>query len=160
MPGGPGDDELESIEILSAMYRPTTSILLDPNYLDSINPQSSDHLMTRTNHHLPAIRSVDDYEKGNMYYFRPDTGPTSSRDRLEPGRGRSSSRSRRLLPIGQTEAPTDPTLITVPIYNGDMVLLDTSCSIVKKPLTADERKRKRITLAIGIMAGRTLRSKW
>ncbi|XP_055338713.1 uncharacterized protein LOC129588508 [Paramacrobiotus metropolitanus] len=181
------DDDLDSIEVLSAQYRPTASVHQDysstnhhtPAVYAAGVPVDTDHLI---NHHHPrqrnldTIRSVDDYEK-DTYYF-PSTRPTpspadgvagaasSSNRHGQQSRSRSQSGGRvpadHRLVGGVTgnnahsaSAAAKSTLIPVPIYNGDMVLLETAAATnsTKESLSPEERKRKRITLAVGIIAG-------
>lgn len=167
------DDDLECIEILSAQYRPTSSMLHHPTGNHCSDPQipaipatsvnntashphctaATNQLTSRTNRDLDAIRSVDDYEKENIYYFRPSTGATSSSNN-RPGCGRKRSDKLTGVTVNTQPDSTNSIMIAMPIYNGEMVLLENpSCTDEKKPLTADERKRKRITLAVGIIAG-------
>lgn len=124
------EDDLETIEVLSTQYQPTPSVngfyRPVPNYNEDVN--------------VPQIRSVDDYEKQPpSFYFRPPTGSSSvSSNNYRAGGGKSTPHSTK-----------EPTLISLPLRDGE----SDGSQTVKEPLTADEKKRKRITFAVGVIAG-------
>ncbi|OQV25782.1 hypothetical protein BV898_00707 [Hypsibius exemplaris] len=166
------DDKDDSIEILSSPYRPTRSTHGSSLQVD--NRAASEKVNGKKRHsdlplqpcrttkggkgelpdsHRP-IRSVDDYERGQQqtYYFQQSTARSA-----EGGAASSNSMGSK----GDRKSVAKPGSSKEGYRNGEMKLQSTSTlvdaesatSSTKEPLTAEEKKRKRITLAVGIIAG-------
>ena len=152
----------ESIEILSGQYRPTRSVLefrpvlaAPATATTQLNGQkrvsgSTDSANSHRHPERRPIRSVDDYERrepapgGAGYYFKP-AGRTESTG----GGGKSGGGG------GPDTAMNGGRGLLLKNGSAGEALDAESAGSAgpKEPLSADEKKRKRITLAVGIIAG-------